>query len=763
MADVLSINDIRYFNVYDNQTKQLKYSKKNFNFDLYKKDFNLNDKTKLEIFDHFLVANNTAYFNEPSFPNKGTSTPSYLKPTTLKEELKKYFTPMTQQIINFNNLYGFTDFPGYMNIQDPSTYVSITRLVKEQFDLVYYKPDQLRKLQDYFYSDNQGYYTKYNFNFDKFSQDFNVYGNKLVVFTDFISRVIYSSGSFIGVYGYGVPYGFRKYFIQSKNLVDYMNKHGTTSIYKNVAFKNEYSIDYQDYAKQANLGNVSLEVAKENYMKKGQFTQTKINFVIEEATSKQLNISSICTIYTEKGVGSGFLYKNKNNIGDTNIYVVTCSHIFNRTNLSTFLASFSVYNNTRDNITTKALFKVIGRDSWTDICVGIYDPELPYNKTFKPDLSPYKKLTINLNPKYDIGENVYTCGNLGLLDNNALIKGSMMDPYYGGSFMQDSVYIPECLLLNIDTVGGMSGSPIFEENNDEEVIGMLIGSVHQNNYKIALGSFLFENLVTNMIAGYSIYKEVYKNSPVLFEIVISLPYQRKWLGTKSSYYHPQTSHMKYKSLLSFQYTGGLILEDFILGINNTTKQFIYNTKSLQEDDVTRLEGPLLNSKLYQRFIDSGKNPIVLKSITFTQGIKGQFAKYNFGKFGNQDAFYNYTYGLTVLGTKEVPKDKGDNSLVNLLGQIILEYFYFDGKAWILEKEIFNPDDDESSYITYNFIGRRNYNSKWFYPIILYNYDVSFLNYINKGKSSDGVMDTTMETQCTNGNCEEVNLAGIISV
>ena len=70
------------------------------------------------------------------------------------------------------------------------------------------------------------------------------------------------------------------------------------------------------------------------------------------------------------------------------------------------MASFSVYNNTRDNITTKALFKVIGRDSWTDICVGIYDPELPYNKTFKPDLSPYKKLTINLNPKYDIGENV---------------------------------------------------------------------------------------------------------------------------------------------------------------------------------------------------------------------------------------------------------------------------------------------------------------------------------------------------------------------
>ena len=56
----------------------------------------------------------------------------------------------------------------------------------------------------------------------------------------------------------------------------------------------------------------------------------------------------------------------------------------------------------------------------------------------------------------------------------------------------------------------MSGSPIFEENNDEEVIGMLIGSVHQNNYKIALGSFLFENLVTNMIAAYKFIKKFIK-------------------------------------------------------------------------------------------------------------------------------------------------------------------------------------------------------------------------------------------------------------
>ena len=130
------------------------------------------------------------------------------------------------------------------------------------------------------------------------------------------------------------------------------------------------------------------------------------------------------------------------------------------------MASFSIYNNTRDNITTKALFKVIGRDMLTDICVGVYDPELPYNKTFKPDLSPYKKLTIDLTSKYKIGDNVYTCGNIERLDNNTVIKGSIMDPNYGGSFIMTPSGSPECLLLNIDTCGGISGSPIFEENND---------------------------------------------------------------------------------------------------------------------------------------------------------------------------------------------------------------------------------------------------------------------------------------------------------
>ena len=41
MADFFSIGDIRFFSVYDENTRKLKYSKKNFNFELYKNDFGL--------------------------------------------------------------------------------------------------------------------------------------------------------------------------------------------------------------------------------------------------------------------------------------------------------------------------------------------------------------------------------------------------------------------------------------------------------------------------------------------------------------------------------------------------------------------------------------------------------------------------------------------------------------------------------------------------------------------------------------------------
>ena len=737
MADYYSITDIRFFNVYDEQTRELKYSKYNFNFDMYKSDFDIKSDDKLEIFDDFLVRNETAFFNEPDVLNMGEKIPSYLKPTTLKPELEKYFSPMTKLIINYNNKYAQTVHTGYMHVQDPRKYVSITTLVENQFDTVFYKDEEIRRLQDYYYSEEEGIYSKYNFNLEKYSNDFKVYGNHLVVFTDFISRVIYSSGTYPGVYGNGNPRGFKQYFIQSDGLLDYMDKYGTTSVYKNVAYKNEHSIDYRDYAETKNLDPSNLVDVKEHYLRWGQFTQTPLKFFEDNLTTKEENMNSICSIYTSNATGAGFLYKNRNDIGDENIYVITCNHILGKDNLNTFKATFHIVDNSRTNTSTTAEFRVVGRDIFSDIMVGIYDPELVYNKTFNPDLSAYKKLTINLTGNYKIGDEIYTAGNVGNLDNNSLLFGKIMDPKFSGSFLPGATYTPESILMDISGDVGLSGAPIFKNDDDKEVVGMILGGFLDKKYAVSLTSFMLENLITNIIARYAGFSVIYKDNPTMLAINTRKALVRRWLGATSCYYHPKKSIKIHPSLAYFPNASGLILSDFILGFDFVRERFVFDTDTLTRENVTVLEGPLLKSKMYKRFIDTGKTPIVLKSASFVQGWIGQFAKYEFGKFSNQDAFFNFTYGWSAIGSKPVPKGVADNGLVAIMGRIYFEYYYFNGKEWILETEELNDDYDEDFYTVYkDALGNRFYESKWNFPPILLTYESSYINRISHEHSTN---------------------------
>jgi len=734
MSDFFNLTDIRFFNVYDKNTQELIYCKLNFNFDLYEKDFKLENKSKLEVFDDFLIRNDTAFWLEPDYLNKGDKTPSYLKPTTVKSELVKYFTPITNEMINYNKAYGFSVHVGYMNVQDPDTYKSATELVKEQFDVIFYKDDQIRRLQDYYYSEKDAMYTKYNFNFDLFSNDYNVYGNKLVIFTDFISRVIYSSGTFPGVYGNGNPRGFKKYFIQNNNLLDYLNKYSVTSIYKNVAQKNEHNIDYLDYAMKANLpSDISERNAREHYIRYGQFTQTKINFVYPELTDAEKNKNSIATIYAD-GTGAGFLYSNNSSKKDE-IYCVTAAHNLSKGNLNTFMVSLSITDGTRNNVSTKAQFRVLGRDVYTDLLVGIFDPELPYNKTFNIDLSNYSPLRVDLTASYTIGETIYAIGTSTSVDNDALLEGVISDAHYSGDFGIQASFIPESLLLDLRAVKGISGAPIFKKNgNTRQVVGLAVGMY--GKYTIALSAFMLDNLVTNIIARAAGFRIIYKDNPTLYTISTKRALVKRWLGATTSYYHKITSSQYNPYLSTLPINSGLVLHDFILGFDYVNRQYVFDADSLTREGVTKLDGPLLTSNMYNRFIDSGKTPIVLKSAAFTQGWIGQFAKYEFGKFSNQDAFYNFTYGWSAIGSKPVPKGVADNGLVAIMGRIYFEYYWFNGERWIYEKEELNDDYDEKWFTVYtDSLGNRFYDSKWSFPSILYSYDMPYVLSLGVTKGS----------------------------
>jgi hypothetical protein len=91
-------------------------------------------------------------------------------------------------------------------------------------------------------------------------------------------------------------------------------------------------------------------------------------------------------------VGAGFLYKDNNN--PNNIYCVSCNHLLDSENLETFKASFEIFDYTNNIISQTAEFKIIGRDIFTDVIVGLYDPELSYNKVYNVDLSDFEKLKL---------------------------------------------------------------------------------------------------------------------------------------------------------------------------------------------------------------------------------------------------------------------------------------------------------------------------------------------------------------------------------
>ena len=118
---VTPLRQVIFFSVFVD--KKLAYTKYNFNFNLYCDDFKLplvkNDNDKLSIFSHFLNKN-VCYFNQPY---------------TVLPELTKYFLPMTQEIIDYMNKYGYWNHPGYMTIKPLETYIST---ITSQFDLVYF-------------------------------------------------------------------------------------------------------------------------------------------------------------------------------------------------------------------------------------------------------------------------------------------------------------------------------------------------------------------------------------------------------------------------------------------------------------------------------------------------------------------------------------------------------------------------------------------------------------------------------------------------
>ena len=653
------------------------------------------------------------------------------KPFSVLSDLVKYFNPITPEIQKYHDTYGYCPALNYMQSVNPTGIVSSDVILDQQFQLIAYSDDSVRRLQDYIYYDEFSiFYTKYNFDFDAYKKDWNVFSIKyLPVFTDFVLRTQYLNHTIIGAYGYGKPIdSFKKYFIQSAGLEEYLLKYSVTSIYTRVS--NSYpNIDWNQYkALNSDLLYPTVPELQEHYIEYGQFEQRVIPFISTAnsvITGKTRAVVSV--LQNGGGSASGFLYTGSsyNTVnGATQVYLVTCYHLIASSEDKNSINATVNYFDSMQNkqVTDQLAFRIIGYDMFTDVMVGLYDPTLDYNIQFNSGLNidgiPAIDIDGMVNPQKN--DSVYTIGNIGDLATNIVIEGKIMDNKYRGDYNTTFVLgIPDSYLINFNVESGISGSPIFQDNNDN-CIGMIVGNVgSKTQYTVALSGYYLSAIAFNAIEKWYTFLKIFPVYNInTLNFFIKDAFQKKWLGIKCKYYNENAKFMN-PAFNNFNLNNGLIVSDFIIGINKTTHKFITNTLDLDKYNVVPLNTPLLNTKMYQRFIINKRVPIIIESILAFENVESDFDNFTLGLKDNQYGYNVITYDLTQIESL-LNDPKYINVVKRLFPQLSITYHYYNGNTWVKDTELVggNTPDWYSEYVSDN--GKLIYQHRFEFPLTLIN-------------------------------------------
>ena len=745
------INTNYAFAVYDDDHK-LVYTKYNFNFDLYTSDHSTelsSLSTKSEVFYHFLINDNTDLYY----------------PFSVRDDLKKYFFPINEEIVNYHEYYGYCTALNYMQSVSPVNAISADIILKNQFELIPYSDDSVRRLQDYIYYDSfLIFYTKYNFDFDTYKSDFNVWGNsKLSVFTDFVLRTQYLNYSVIGGYGYGKPIdSFVKYFIQTyDNLQQYLLTYCVTSIYKRV-YNSFPNIIWEQYAlDNPNLINLSVDQLQQQYISFGQFELLTITFYQNNNQEVNLKTRSLVTINSANKECTGFLVNGSTFrvVNDViQVYIVTVYHVISSSvNRNTFFGTVNYFDeNINQQITRKLAFKVIGYDIYSDVLVGLYAPELDYNKQFNSDLKVESLPTLEIDGMtYPLkNEEVFAIGNIGNDDTDIVIQGKLMNNKYRGNYSDTSIFgLPEPYLIDFYSEFGLSGSPVFKQDNPN-CIGIIVGVIgNQSQYTIATSGYYLAAIVGNTIARWYQFGPLYELMDInTLNFFIKDSFPKKWLGIEFTYYK-NNSVIPSQAFSNFNFQGGLIVTNFILGFNTLTQKFIVDTLSLNEYNVVPLNTPLLNTKMYDRFVFNNNVPIIIKSITAFENVESDYGNFVFGLKNNQYGFDTITYDLSQIDTL-LNDIKYINRVKRVFPQLLITYFYYNGNTWEQDSEIVggNTPDWYSEFVTDQ--GYLIYQHRFEFPLSLisytqpYIYTLGTLNNMISATSSTSATSATGSTYST---------------
>ena len=220
----------------------------------------------------------------------------------------------------------------------------------------------------------------------------------------------------------------------------------------------------------------------------------KINVIYSNSTTENSTTENSTTKNSTTENGTGWFYKRNNNI-----YIITNSHVIfddsKPINKIDYKINYSIYANI-DNFNNTGLskivpIKVVGVDASSDIAVCKIDDKY----TLKKDT--IKTLTFSNSRKETDGAECWTMGYAFGDNYKSVTVGNIRD----GKFM-DSVgeFIGELITCNLNTVSGMSGSPIM--NNKGKVIGLVSAAYNTNDasgFTAGIASKMMEPIVNNII------------------------------------------------------------------------------------------------------------------------------------------------------------------------------------------------------------------------------------------------------------------------
>lgn len=722
--------DFYCFAVFDSLTQNLIYSKYNFNFLLYQTDKNI-EAPETELIDNNVTPSYSYLFYRFLVENET----DLWQPFTVKDELKKYFLPITTETQKYFDLYNYLLW-GFNNFY-VETHIDKETILKNQFNLILYDYfSEIPIVCMFFYDDDGSIYSKFNFNFDDYSFDFNVYGCKLSIFNDFLLRISFLSDNPVGYSGFNkIPDKFKKYF-----YTDFFYQYDLKNNFSPYKFTIE-NIDWSGYLEKLvffyGIENINTtEDVKIYFITTGQFEEKYISLINYNHSDKNINIekaaASVCTVIKNNCSGTGFLIQGPpdfNSFYRKNIYLVTSYDFINDDTNNVVLAICNYYKKI-----LKLMFRIIGFDKYSNICICIYDETLEYNRTSYNqyiDLLLFNLLELS-EMNISKGQKVCIFGNQELVNNSSYIEGYIMDNDYSGNFGKNFVLShPSNMLINIDCSSGISGAPLFikDNNNNVQCVGMLNSRADYNgdNYCIAIKSNIIKAIVYNSIKIW--FSFIIKNDINNIEGLRYYNqdiYSKKWLGVIFSYYDASSRYATYQELNNLSYVGGLLITKFILGFNTNTKEFITDYDELSTQNVIKIDTPLLKSVMYSQYISNRNVPILLKTIKLYDGVNGEYKIVNLGKYEGQESMNCITYNFTHNGA--VNNSENYTNLVYFkYNTITFEYYSYNGKEWILYEETIGGNTPEWYNIYDVFSDKKVFQHKWEYPLFLIPYLKPFSN------------------------------------